>query len=93
MSSNSIAVSPPLVYETWFMEGLLKPGVHYIEIKEDASDLEEKINYYEQHPKEALSIIENANNWTKKFTNKKTERLLATLVLKKYFEFTNSLLD
>jgi len=93
MSSNSIAVSPPLVYETWFMEGLLKPGIHYIEIKEDVSDLEEKINYYEQHPKEALSIIENANNWTKKFANKETERLLATLVLKKYFEFTNSFLD
>lgn len=32
MSSNSIAVSPPLRFETWFMEGRLKGDFHYIEI-------------------------------------------------------------
>ena len=42
MSSNSIAVMPKPKYETWFMEGKLKGNVHYIEIKDDYSDLEEK---------------------------------------------------
>lgn len=37
MNSNSIAVSPPLNYETWFMEGRLKPGKHFIEVKPDFS--------------------------------------------------------
>ena len=35
MSSNSVAVMPRPKYESWFMEGRLQPGVHYIEIKDD----------------------------------------------------------
>ena len=50
MSSQSIAVMPRPKYETWFMEGCLIPNYHYIEIKDDFSDLIEKVNYYEQHP-------------------------------------------
>ena len=37
---------PKPKYETWFMEGKLKDGSHYIEVKDDYSDLEEKIKYY-----------------------------------------------
>ena len=44
MSSNSIAVMPRPEFETWFMEGRLIPGVHYIEINRDYSDLDEKYN-------------------------------------------------
>lgn len=32
MSSNSLAVMPRPVYETWFMEGTLIPDYHYVEI-------------------------------------------------------------
>ena len=46
MSSNSIAVMPRPTCETWFMEGTLIPNYHYIEIKPDFSDLEERLNYY-----------------------------------------------
>ena len=49
MSSNSVAVMPRPKYESWFMEGRLQPGVHYIEIKDDYSDLEDKIQYYSTH--------------------------------------------
>ena len=50
MSSNSVAVMPRPRYETWFMEGSLVPGYHYIEIKTDFSDLIEKMEYYNAHP-------------------------------------------
>ena len=46
---NSVAVMPKLKYESWFMEGKLIPNHHYILIKDDYSDLEEKLNYYEKH--------------------------------------------
>ena len=35
MSSNSVCIMPKPKYESWFMEGKLKDGVHYIEIKDD----------------------------------------------------------
>ncbi|MEF9986573.1 MAG: glycosyl transferase family 90 [Bacteroidales bacterium] len=86
MSSNSIAVMPTPKYETWFMEGCLIPNVHYIEIKEDYSDLIEKLNYYITHPDSAKQIIESANNYVAQFKNKKREKLISLLVLQKYFK-------
>lgn len=93
MSSNSVAVMPRPTYETWFMEGTLIPGYHYIEIKPDYSDLEEKINYYTRHPEEAEAIIKNANRYVDSFRNKATERAISLLVLRKYFESTGQLPD
>jgi len=89
MSSNSLAVMPKPIYETWFMEGRLIPNYHYVEIKPDFSDLIERMNYYIAHPYEAQKIINNANEYVKQFQNKKREKLISLLVLDKYFKKTN----
>lgn len=88
MSSQSLAVMPKPCFETWFMEGTLIPNFHYIEIKADYSDLEERLNYYITHPQEALAIVKNANAYVEQFKNKKREDLISLLVLEKYFEKT-----
>jgi len=88
MSSNSLAVMPLPIYETWFMEGTLIPNYHYVLIKDDYSDLEERLNYYINHTDEAQKIIDNAHEYVKQFRNKKQEDLISLLVLKKYFEKT-----
>ena len=88
MSSNSIAVMPPPKYETWFMEGRLVPGQHYIAIKDDYTDLEEKLTYYIAHPDEAQAIINNANKYIAQFLHHQQEDLIALLVLQKYFKYT-----
>lgn len=85
MSSNSLAVMPEPVYETWFMESTLIPNFHYVKIKDDYSDLQEKMEYYIEHTDEALEILENANAYIKQFKNKKREDLISLLVLEKYF--------
>ncbi len=88
MSSNSLAFMPKPKFETWFMEGTLKAGVHYVEIKEDFSDLEEKIAYYSKHTKEAESIIKNAHAHVKQFRNKQLEELLCLKVLERFTELS-----
>jgi len=85
MSSNSIAVMPKPTMETWFMEGLLVGGKHYIEIKDDYSDLEEQLKFYIAHPGECQRIIDNAHLHCKQFFNRKVEDLCALRVLEKYF--------
>lgn len=90
MGSNSLAVMPRPKYETWFMEGSLIPDYHYIEIKEDYSDLIEKMDYYNAHPEMAKVIISNANRYTKQFQDRKTERDISILVMRKYFEMTQN---
>lgn len=89
MSSNSIAFMVKPKYETWFMEGTLVPNHHYVLLRDDYSDLEEKILYYSQNRDEALKIIENAHKYVDQFKNKKREDIISLLVLKKYFSFKN----
>ncbi len=88
MSSNSIAVSPRLTCETWFMEGTLIPDYHYIEIKEDFSDLKEKLQYYIDNPGKANAIIQHAHEYIEQFKDCKREKLISLLVLDKYFRMT-----
>lgn len=91
MSSNSIAVMPRPTCETWFMEGTLIPNYHYIEIKDDLSDLEERLNYYIEHEDEALEIIKHAHEYVAFFKDKQREDLINLLVLQKYFEKTGQM--
>jgi len=90
MSSNSVAVMPRPRFETWFMEGTLIPGYHYIEVRDDFSDVEEKLGHYSRHPEEAEAIIKHANEYVAQFRDKRRERLVSLLVLDKYFSITNS---
>lgn len=88
MSSGSLAVMPRPKYETWFMEGRLVPGRHYVEIRDDYSDLPEKIAYYAAHPDEAEAIVRHAHEYVEQFFDRQRERLIALLVLDKYFRMT-----
>lgn len=89
MSSHSLAVMPAPKYETWFMEGTLIPDYHYIQIKDDYSDLEERMEYFIRHQDEAMEIIKNAHQYIEQFKIKKREDLISLLVLEKYFYKTN----
>lgn len=86
MSSNSIAIMPRPQFETWFMEGRLKPNYHYIEVKPDFSDLLERMDYYSAHPEEAEVIIKHAHEYIDQFRDSRRERLISLLVLRKYFK-------
>ena len=86
MSSNSLAVMPRPTCETWFMEGRLQPGVHYVEIRDDFADLIEKMDYYSAHLDEARQIVDNAHAWVNQFRNDRRERYLQQRVMQKYFD-------
>jgi len=88
MSSNSLCFMTKPKYETWFMEGRLIAGKHYVELKNDYSDIDEKIAYYNQHPSAALEIIDQAHRYTAQFKHRKRERLISLLVLDKYFRLS-----
>ena len=89
MSSNSVAVMPKPKYESWFMEGKLIPDYHYIQIKDDYSDMEEKINYYIKNTDKLKIISKNANEYISQFKNKESEKIISILVMEKFFSLTN----
>lgn len=89
MSSNSIAVMPRPTCETWFMEGTLIPDYHYIEIKPDFSDLEQRLTFYNNHPEQARQIIDHAHTYVEQFKDKRREQLIALGVMDKYLRKVN----
>ncbi|TVP50152.1 MAG: lipopolysaccharide A protein [Halomonas sp.] len=91
MSSNSICFMTKPKFETWFMEDTLIPGEHYVEIKEDYSNLQESIIYYLNNPDEAKKIIANANQYVDQFKNIGREKLISFLVMQKYFSTSEHL--
>lgn len=88
MSSNSLAVMPRPKFETWFMEGTLVGNKHYVEIKDDYSDLEERLTYYINNPQEAIKILREAHRYVEDFQNTEEEDLTSLLVLDTYFSKT-----
>ena len=91
MASNSLCLMPDSVYETWFMEGRLEAGRHFVRVADDFADLEDKIHHYEKHPEEAREIIRNANAYVAQFLDAEREQLLSLLVLYKYFAVTGQI--
>ncbi|MGX2985250.1 glycosyl transferase family 90 [Helicobacter sp. 23-1048] len=85
MHSNSLCFSTKPKYETWFMEGLLKADYHFVCIRDDFSDVEEKIEFFTRHPNDAKEIIHNAQKFCAQFLDSTMEDLLCLLVLRKYF--------
>lgn len=91
MASNSLCFMRKPRYETWFMEGTLVPNHHYVLLKDDYSDLEEKITYFNNHPNEAKSIINNANHYFDQFLDEDIELLVQHLVMRKYAQLSQQL--
>lgn len=85
MSSNSVVVTPKMRFETWFMEGALLPGIHFIQVEDDWSDFEQKIRYYLDHPEEAKQILNNAHQHVAQFQDSKREDWVSIKTLEKYF--------
>jgi hypothetical protein len=76
-------------FETWFMEGRLIPNYHYVLLKDDYSNLSEKMAYYSEHTQEAKEIVKHAKRFAQQFQNTKRERYISLLVIKRYLEQAN----
>jgi len=91
MSSQSLCFMPRPKYETWYMEGSLQPGVHYVGVRDDFEDLGDKIAYYNDNVSEAEQIVANANAHFRRFLDSESEELCQLAVLYKYFRLTGQL--
>jgi len=89
--SNSLCFMTRPKFETWFMEGRLVPFEHFVELREDYTDLPEKIEHYIKHPHESRKIIENLHAHYRSFTDPRLEELVSVLVVMKYLRNTGQL--
>ncbi len=86
--SNSLCFMTRPKFETWMMEGRLVDGKHYVELRDDYADVQEKIKHYKSNSEEAKQIIRNFKEYYQQFTDPKLEQLLSLMVIKKYADCT-----
>ena len=89
--SDSLCFMKKSKHESWFMENTLIPNYHYVEINEDLENVVTKIEYFNEHPQEAMVIIRNFQSYFCQFLELKNELLISLLVAVKYFFLSGQL--
>ena len=75
---------------SWLMETRLIPNYHYVLLKDDFSDSEDKINWCNENPTKCKEIINNAHDFMSQFKDNEKEQQLELDVINKYFKILNS---
>jgi len=91
LNSNSLVFMTKPRICSWLMETTLIPDYHYVMLKDDFSDLEEKMNWCNNNPDICKTIIKNANIFMSQFKDDKNEEKIEESVINKYFDITKSL--
>lgn len=89
LNSNSVVLMPRPTISSWLMETLLVPNYHYVLLKDDYSDLEEKLDWCNKNQSACLKIIKNANFFMKQFENDIIESYIEEQVITKYLNIIN----
>jgi hypothetical protein len=84
--SNSVVFMPKPKITSWFMEDKLISNYHYIEIKDDFSDLIDKYNWAIKNETKCIEIAKNSSDYTKKFLDFTSENNLKKEILDLYFK-------
>lgn len=64
--------------------------MHYVQIKDDYSDLEQQMQYYIDNPDKAKKIISAAHAFVDQFRNSSLEHMISMRVVDKYFDYCKS---
>lgn len=81
MASNSCVLMPLPSVESWFCESLLEPWKHYVPLKPDLSDLEQKVEWCQNNDKAAEEIGRAGQEFANAFVDPVTENALFAAIL------------
>lgn len=89
MASGCVPVMPRPTVEGWLMHSQLVPGVHYIEIAPDFSDVGQVMAWHFAHPEEGERIAEASRQWAARFADPRREAIISYLTVQRYLETVN----
>jgi hypothetical protein len=82
--SNSVVIMPKPTVCSWIMEDKLISGTHYIEIKSDYSDLEEKYEWCLNNLEECKKVAEAGKKYIDLFLNQENEKKITNKIIEIY---------
>lgn len=88
LNSNSLVLMSKPRVTSWLMETKLIANYHYVLLKDDFSDLKEKLDWCKNNQTECKKIVTNANKFMSQFIDNKIEQNLEKDVINTYFKLT-----
>lgn len=88
LMSNSLLLKQVSDHIQWYYRGLV-PNVHYVPLKEDVSDIFEKVKWAKKNDEKAKKIAKNATEFANKNLTIEKNYLHLYKVLMKYSEFVD----
>lgn len=76
MASNSVPIMPRPEIHSWMCEPWMIPGVHFVEVKPDFSDMEEKLDWCRDNDRECKRIADNGKKFMMQFENSTVEKYI-----------------
>ena len=84
LASNSVVLMAPPKIESWLMEGLLEPWVHYVPLAADYSDLDKVVEWCRNNDGKCQEIVRNANQFMKQFEDIEVEKKIFSMIKEHY---------
>jgi hypothetical protein len=89
LASNSVPIMPKPTKETWLMEGLLEPFIHYLPIKDDFSDLENILLWAKDNDVTCREIALNGKRYMAQFKDVQKELYLQRMLIMQYLSLAS----
>lgn len=88
LASRSVVFMARPTVNSWLMESELIPNVHYVLLKDDFSDIVEKVQWANENTNLMREISRNARKYMKQFEDVSREKSIELEVVKRYVEYT-----
>ncbi|MAE87358.1 MAG: hypothetical protein CMB80_31785, partial [Flammeovirgaceae bacterium] len=82
--SNSVPIMPKPKWTSWTMETKLEPNVHYLELNDDLSNLDELLAWASKNDKECQQIALNGKSYAAQFLDRDYDTRLRLRLLEEY---------
>lgn len=82
--SNSVPFCPPFTMQSWILEDNLIPWQHFIPIRADFLDMEDKLEWCIHHPSRCRSIARQGKEYMSQFLDVRKENAVIHGVLSEY---------
>lgn len=87
LATNSVLIMPKPRYYSWLCEPWLEDGVHYVEVKQDWSDFDEKISWCKDNDSKCKEISDNATQFIENNFFNEAEQTTENMLLLAVQEF------
>ena len=82
-SNSTVLMAKPRV-ESWALETALVPGVHYVRLRDNYSDLEERLEWCRRNPSKARRIAERGRAYVQQFLDARREAKVSTEIIRRF---------